>query len=61
MPTYDYQCRACGAAFSVRERIEEHATRSGSGPGAGPSCPTCQSRDVERVIAASYPRTARKS
>ena len=54
MPTYDYQCRACGATFSRRESISEH------GAGA-PACPACQSRDVEQKMSGFYAKTARKS
>jgi putative FmdB family regulatory protein len=53
MPTYDYQCRACGETFSRRESIAEH--------GAAPLCPRCQSRDVEQKMSGFYAKTARKS
>ena len=55
MPAYDYRCRACQARFSKQETIAEHSR------GAQVACPKCQSPDVERVIAAAYPRTPRKS
>jgi len=37
MPIYDYRCRACGRAFEALVR--------GS---TTPTCPTCQSDDLER-------------
>lgn len=54
MPTYEYHCRSCGNDFSRRESMSEHEH-------AEASCPKCSSREVERVLSAAYPRTARKS
>ena len=54
MPTYEYHCRSCGEDFSRREKISEHGQHD-------ESCPKCDSREVERVLSAAYPRTARKS
>lgn len=54
MPTYDYQCAKCGETFSRRESMSEHEK-------ASVTCPRCQAAEVERVISAAYPRTARKS
>ena len=54
MPTYDYVCRDCQEHFSQREHIAEH----GSTP---VSCPKCKSKNVERELAAAYPKTVRKS
>jgi putative FmdB family regulatory protein len=54
MPTYEYHCRSCGNEFARRERIEHHDP-------AAAACPKCGSKDVERVISASYARTPRKS
>lgn len=54
MPTYEYHCRSCGEDFSVREKIDEHGRRAAT-------CPKCRASDVERVLSAAYPRTARKS
>ena len=55
MPAYDYRCRACQERFSKQETIAEHSR------GAPVTCPACRSADVERIIAAAYPRTPRKS
>ena len=55
MPAYDYRCRACQERFIVQETIAEHSR------GAQVACPKCRSAEVERVIAAAYPRTPRKS
>ena len=54
MPTYDYHCTKCGEDFSRRESMAEHGT-------ASVRCPQCQSSEVERILSAAYPRTARKS
>ena len=54
MPAYEYHCRSCGADFMLKEKIAEHER-------ARPSCPTCRSVEVERVLSAAYPRTPRKS
>jgi putative FmdB family regulatory protein len=55
MPAYDYRCRACQERFSKHETIAEHSLE------AQVVCPQCRSTEVERVIAAAYPRTPRKS
>ncbi len=55
MPVYEYRCRSCDERFTKTESIAEH---SASGHTV---CPKCRSTEVERVISASYPRTARKS
>ena len=54
MPTYEYRCTKCGETFSRREHISDYGTTT-------PVCPQCQSSEVERLISAAYPRTARKS
>ena len=54
MPTYEYQCRACGETFSRREHIEEHAS-------GRVACPKCRSTDVEQQMSGFYAKTARKS
>jgi putative FmdB family regulatory protein len=54
MPTYEYQCHACRATFSIRENISQY--------GRGDvRCPSCQSRDVERRMSEFYAKTPRKS
>jgi len=54
MPTYEFRCRKCGAAFSVRERISEFARSQHA-------CPSCKSADVEQRMSEFYARTPRKS
>lgn len=54
MPTYDYKCAACGEQFSRRESMNDHGR-------ATVACPKCKATQVERVLSAAYPRTARKS
>ena len=43
MPIYEYKCRGCAHQF-------EELVRPGSGT---PTCPTCQSQDLERVLTAA--------
>jgi putative FmdB family regulatory protein len=54
VPTYEYTCRECGATFSRREHIAEHGA-------SGPTCPKCNSRDVEQRMSGFFAKTARKS
>ncbi|MDQ3698797.1 MAG: zinc ribbon domain-containing protein [Gemmatimonadota bacterium] len=54
MPTYEYQCRACGEQFARREPITEHGA-------ANVSCPKCQSREIDQRMSGFYAKTARKS
>ncbi|HXE61319.1 MAG TPA: zinc ribbon domain-containing protein [Gemmatimonadaceae bacterium] len=54
MPTYEYQCHACQATFSVRESISQHGR-------ADVACPQCHSRDVELRMSEFYAKTPRKS
>ncbi|MFN2398391.1 MAG: zinc ribbon domain-containing protein [Gemmatimonadaceae bacterium] len=54
MPTYDYRCRACGQTFSSHESMESHDAGAAL-------CPSCKSRDVERVMSSFYAKTPRKS
>jgi putative FmdB family regulatory protein len=39
MPIYEFQCRACGHGFETLVRGSEQ-----------PSCPTCGSQDIERLL-----------
>jgi putative FmdB family regulatory protein len=39
MPLYDFRCRGCGAEFEALVR-----------PPAVPTCPTCASADLERLL-----------
>lgn len=54
MPVYDYHCQSCGSDFSRTEKIADHGQ-------AEVRCPSCKSEEIERVLSAPYPRTARKS
>ena len=54
MPTYEYYCRSCHESFSRREKMDEHGSNT-------PTCPRCQSRDIEHKMSGFYARTARKS
>ena len=54
MPTYEYQCNACGHPFTRTESVAQHErTRA--------ACPQCQSTNVERVFTAFFAKTTRKS
>jgi putative FmdB family regulatory protein len=39
MPVYDFKCRACGHEFDALVRL-----------GEVPSCPSCDGRDLERLV-----------
>ena len=55
MPTYEFECEACGHRFEVRQSIAEH----GNGPGP---CPRCASSDrVHGRLSTFTPQTERKS
>lgn len=41
MPTYEYQCKACGHEFERVQRISDSPVRT---------CPKCRKRKVERLI-----------
>ena len=43
MPTYDYQCKACGHAFEKFQSITARPVRV---------CPKCKGRKVKRLIGA---------
>lgn len=54
MPTYEYRCTKCGKLFERQEHIAEHER-------SHPTCPKCQSRNVEPVLADFFAKTSRKS
>ena len=54
MPLYEYHCRECGEAFSVRLHIIEHEKKR-------PKCPKCGSRKLEHVYSSFLANTAKKS
>jgi putative FmdB family regulatory protein len=54
MPTYEYRCAKCGATFTQREPISAHTDRR-------PTCPKCQSADVEQQFGSISVKTAKKS
>jgi putative FmdB family regulatory protein len=41
MPTYEYECRACGHAFEREQRIHEDPVKS---------CPRCRKDEARRLI-----------
>jgi len=41
MPTYDYQCAACGHAFELFQSMKDPVKRT---------CPACGKRSLERLI-----------
>jgi putative FmdB family regulatory protein len=47
MPLFEYECRGCGHHF-------EYLTRSGQEP----SCPTCQSADLQKLLSVFAVNTA---
>jgi len=40
MPLYDFRCRGCGHEFETLVRTGDDS----------PACPSCQSRDIERLL-----------
>jgi putative FmdB family regulatory protein len=55
VPYYDYQCKECGKAFTVKETFAEHDGHKRV------KCPLCESRRTERVISEVFAQTAKKS
>jgi len=41
MPTYEYQCKACGHEFEREQRISDPPLKT---------CPSCKARQVKRLI-----------
>lgn len=54
MPTYDYECKACGHQFSRVMKVEEHDKEKAK-------CPKCKSEDVRHVVEPVFVTTSRKS
>jgi len=54
MPTYEYQCRACGHEFSLVQTISEHEK-------AKVACPKCQSKRTRQLVSSFTAKTSRKS
>ena len=54
MPTYQYQCRKCGADFERSEHVSEHVSKRHR-------CPKCKSTKVSTVPGTFFARTSRKS
>jgi putative FmdB family regulatory protein len=54
MPDYDYTCEACRKSFTVHQSYEEHDSER-------VKCPKCGSLKVQRVLAAVFAKTSKKS
>jgi putative FmdB family regulatory protein len=54
MPTYEFRCKKCGTVFERQEHIAEHEK-------SHPSCPKCNGKTVEPVLADFYAVTSKKS
>jgi len=54
MPTYEYKCLKCGEEFERTMTLGEHEK------GERPTCPKCQSQDVEQLVASFQPVTSKK-
>jgi putative FmdB family regulatory protein len=52
MPIYDFHCRACGHEFEALVRPQD--------PEA-PTCPSCRSGDLERLLSSFAVSTAEKT
>jgi putative FmdB family regulatory protein len=55
MPTYDFECKQCGAQFSEKQSFEEHDHHKKV------KCPQCGSLKVEQLISSAFVVTAKKS
>ena len=56
MPTYEYQCAACGERFARQQSIEQHDRER-----RPPPCPKCRSAEVEPIFSPVFVKTVRKS
>ena len=54
MPTYEFECKACGKEFSLSETYGEHDRHE-------EKCPHCGSKDVQQLISSVYAKTSKKS
>jgi len=54
MPTYDYECRKCGAEFTLTMSMQDHGKKK-------VRCPKCKSEDVKHVMEQVFVTTSRKS
>ncbi len=46
MPFYDFRCKQCGHAFTVRASFEEKDA------GLEPECPICQATETQQLLTA---------
>lgn len=61
MARYEYSCQDCKHAFTISERMSEHAEgRKGKKP-KGPECPECGSRDTRQVFSPFFAKTSSKT
>ncbi len=54
MPLYEFRCEKCGKSFEAHQSVDEHAR-------SAPTCPSCKSDSVERLLSKFYAVTARKA
>lgn len=54
MPIYEYRCRDCHHIFDRTEPLSEHGRNR-------PTCPNCDSRNVEQVMTTFFAKTSHKS
>ncbi len=54
MPLYEYVCRKCQKKFAEVLSVEEHETKK-------IECPSCKSREVDKVIEPFFARTTSKT
>ncbi len=54
MPTYEYQCKACGEEFTRIMSIAEYEQ-------GNVTCPKCNSADVRQLMSQFISRTSRKA
>jgi putative FmdB family regulatory protein len=55
MPSYEYECEKCGEKFTLKLTFEEHDQSKQV------KCPKCGGQRAQRVIAAVFAKTSKKS
>lgn len=54
MPNYEFRCKDCNRVFELHQSVEEHVRKK-------PSCPHCNSNQVEAVFSTFFAQTSRKA
>jgi len=54
MPTYEYECKKCGHAFSLTMPMSEHEKKK-------VKCPKCKAENVKQLVGSVFVTTSKKS